>query len=50
MKVKTRENYFCKVVNYMKSVYNIESGLNKLEDCRNKEAHTNTNRTGKTFY
>ncbi|NSB34562.1 hypothetical protein BCD93_005520 [Clostridium saccharoperbutylacetonicum] len=29
-----RKNYFAKLVEYMKNVYNIEKGLNKLTDER----------------
>ena len=38
--MKTRENYFYKLVNYMKSVYNTEHGLNKLEDGRVNPTYT----------
>ena len=38
--MKTRENYFYKLVNYMKSVYDIEYGLNKLEDGRVNPTYT----------
>ena len=40
MKMKTREIYFYKLVNYMKSVYNTEHGLNKLEDGRVNPTYT----------
>jgi len=29
-----RKNYFAKLVNYMKNVYHIQHGLNKLSDGR----------------
>ena len=29
-----RKNYFVKLINYMKNVYNIEHGINKLTDAR----------------
>ena len=38
--MKTRENYLYKLVNYMKSVYNTEYGLNKLEDGRVNPTYT----------
>jgi hypothetical protein len=31
---KLRKNYFAKLVRYMKNVYHIENGLNKLSDKR----------------
>ena len=38
--MKTRENYYYKLVNYMKSFYNTEHGLNKLEDGRVNPIYT----------
>jgi hypothetical protein len=32
--VKMRKNYFVKLIKYMKNVYNIEHGINKLTDGR----------------
>ena len=29
-----RKNYFIKLVNYMKNIYHIDQGINKLKDCR----------------
>ncbi len=29
-----RKNYFAKLINYMRNVYHIEHGINKLRDCR----------------
>jgi len=34
-----RKNYFAKLVRYMKNVYHIENGLNKLTDGRIKPTH-----------
>ena len=34
-----RKNYFAKLVNYMKNVYHIERGLNKLTDTRVNPTH-----------
>lgn len=35
-----RKNYFAKLVNYMKSVYHIERGLNKLSDRRDNPTYS----------
>ncbi|NOW06133.1 hypothetical protein BCM20_000679 [Clostridium beijerinckii] len=34
-----RKNYFTKLVRYMKNVYHIENGLNKLTDGRIKPTY-----------